>query len=44
MFQFFNINFDGVNKKENATKFISIGLVLIVLGTLSLYIKTLESK
>ena len=36
MFQFFNINFDGVNKKENATKFISIGLVLIVLGTLSL--------
>ena len=41
MFQFFNINFDGLNKKENATKFISIGLILIVLGTLSLLYKSL---
>ena len=44
MFQFFNINFDGVNKKENATKCISIGLVLIVLGTLSLLYKNLGIK
>lgn len=44
MFQFFNINFNGVNKKENATKFIVLGLVLIILGTLSLLYKNLGIK
>lgn len=44
MFQFFNINLYGLNKKENANKFISIGLVLIVLGTLSLLYKSLGIK
>lgn len=44
MFQFFNINFDGINKKENASKFIVIGLTLIILGTLSLIYKGLGIK
>ncbi|WP_122639455.1 MULTISPECIES: DUF308 domain-containing protein [unclassified Romboutsia] len=39
MFQFFNINLDGLNKRENATKFIALGLILIILGTLSLVSK-----
>ena len=39
MFQFFNINLDGLNKKENSTKFITLGLILIVLGALSLLSK-----
>ncbi|QJA08910.1 hypothetical protein HF520_08085 [Romboutsia sp. CE17] len=44
MFQFFSFNLDGLNKKENAGRFISLGLVLIILGTLSLIYKGLGIK
>ena len=44
MIQFFNFNFDWLNKKENAYKFIFIGISLIVLGTISLIYKRLGIK
>ena len=44
MIQFFNFNFEWLNKKENAYKFIFIGISLIVLGTISLIYKRLGIK
>lgn len=41
MFQFFSFNFDGLNNKENSKKFITFGLILIVLGIFSLLYKGL---
>lgn len=39
MFQFFSFNFDSLNKKENATKFMVIGYLLVVLGFFSFIYK-----
>lgn len=39
MFQFFSFNFDSLNKKENATKFLVIGYLLVVLGFFSFIYK-----
>ena len=44
MIQFFNINFDGLNKKENSSKLIFIGLSLIILGAVSLIYKDFGIK
>ncbi|MGL5330761.1 MAG: DUF308 domain-containing protein [Peptostreptococcaceae bacterium] len=41
MFQFFSFNFDGLNNKENSSKFTTIGLILIILGIVSLLYKNL---
>lgn len=39
MFQFFSFNFDSLNKKENATNFLIIGYLLVVLGIFSFIYK-----
>lgn len=44
MFQFFNFSFDSLNKKENATKFLVIGYILVVLGIFSFIYKGLGIK
>ncbi|MGX4599303.1 DUF308 domain-containing protein [Faecalimicrobium sp. JNUCC 81] len=44
MFQIFNINFDNMLKKENSTKFILIGVLLLVLGAFSFFNKYLGIK
>ncbi|WP_227839556.1 DUF308 domain-containing protein [Clostridioides sp. ZZV15-6597] len=44
MYTNFNINFDNFNKKENATKFMIMGVLLVILGFLCLTFKTLGIK
>lgn len=39
MFQFFSFNFDSLSKKENATKFLLIGYLLVLLGFFSFIYK-----
>lgn len=44
MFQYFNFNFNELNKKENSTRFIFIGALLLILGIFSLLYKNLGIK
>lgn len=44
MFQIFNFNFTSLNKKENASKFTIIGSILLILGVLSFFNKTIGIK
>lgn len=44
MFSIFNFNFNNIYKKENSTKFIVIGFVLLVLGVISFLYKGLGIK
>lgn len=44
MFQIFSFNFDGLNNKNNSTKFLAIGYTLVVLGILSFIYKGIGIK
>jgi len=44
MFQIFNINFNNIYKKENSTKFIIMGALLLALGVLSFLYKGIGIK
>lgn len=44
MFSIFNINFNNIYKKENSTKFITIGFLLLILGVVSFLYKGLGIK
>lgn len=44
MFQFFSFNFDTLNKKENSTKFLIMGYLLVALGVFSFIYKGLGIK
>ena len=44
MFSIFNINFNNIYKKENSTKFIIIGFLLLILGVISFLYKGLGIK
>ncbi|EGT3730496.1 hypothetical protein ES909_15040, partial [Clostridioides difficile] len=44
MYTNFNIDFNNFNKKENAIKFMLMGVLLIILGLLCLTFKTLGIK
>ncbi|WP_042273026.1 DUF308 domain-containing protein [Faecalimicrobium dakarense] len=44
MFQIFNINFDNMFKKENSTKFVLMGVLLLGLGAFSFFNKHIGIK
>lgn len=44
MFQIFNINFNNYYKKENSSKFILVGILLLAFGVLSFLYKSLGIK